>query len=62
MIIMIFGFIYHSLIGFILDTFFISSTTDSLVYSADAYQAAFSVIVVGIVVGVVGFWRMDYDV
>ena len=58
MMIMLFGFIYHGLIGFILDTFFISSTTDALVYGADAYQAAFSVILVGIAIGAVGFWRM----
>ena len=58
MIIMLFGFIYHGLIGFILDTFFISSTTDALVYGADAYQAAFSVVLGGIVIGVIGFWSM----
>jgi len=59
MIIMIFGFIYHSLIGYILDTFFISSTTDSLVYGADAYQAAFSVVVVGMIIGAIGFWQAE---
>jgi hypothetical protein len=58
MIIMLFGFIYHSLIGFILGTFFVSSTLDEFVYGADAYQGAFSVILVGIAAGVVGFWRM----
>ena len=58
MMIMLFGFIYHGLIGFILDTFFISSTTDALVYGADAYQGAFSVILAGIAVGAIGFWRM----
>lgn len=58
MIIMLFGFIYHSLIGFILGTFFVSSTLDEFVYGADAYQVAFSVILFGIAAGVVGFWRM----
>lgn len=58
MVIMLFGFIYHSIIGFVLDTFFISSTVDALVYGADAYQAAFSVIVAGVAIGVVGFWRV----
>jgi MFS family permease len=58
MMIMVFGFIYHSLIGFILDTFFISSTVNTLIYGVDAYQAAFSVILVGIIIGAVGFWRI----
>ena len=58
MVIMIFGFVYHGLIGFILDTFFISSTTDALVYGADAYQAAFSVVIAGVVLGSIGFWKM----
>lgn len=61
MIIMIFGFIYHSLIGFILDTFFISSTTDALVYGVDAYQTAFSVLLVGTVIGAIGFWRLEVE-
>jgi predicted MFS family arabinose efflux permease len=58
MIIMSFGFIYHATIGYIIEIFFTSSGIDLFLYSTLAYQASFSVIVIGILLGVIGFWRV----
>lgn len=58
MIIMSFGFTYHALIGYIIEIFFTSSGIDLFLYSTLAYQVSFSVIVIGILLGVIGFWRV----
>jgi len=57
MTIMIFGFVYHAVIGYVLDIFFVSSQTDMLVYSASAYQSSFAVILLGIILGTIGFYK-----
>ncbi len=58
MTIMIFGFVYHTAIGFVLDKFFVSARSDMLVYDATAYHSAFAVVLVGIVLGTIGFYRL----
>jgi MFS family permease len=50
-IIMIFGFVYSFLISVILQIFFIPSTINNLLYSQEAYMAAFSPIIGGIFCG-----------
>jgi MFS family permease len=62
MTIMIFGFIYHAVIGYILNIFFVSSGTDMLVYTNYAYQCSFAVILLGIILGIVGFYKMRITV
>jgi predicted MFS family arabinose efflux permease len=58
MTIMIFGFIYHAAIGYMLDIFFVSSDTNMLVYTNYAYQCSFAVILLGIILGVIGFYNI----
>lgn len=58
MIIMSFGFTYQAGIGYIFEQFFTSAGIDLFLYSTLAYQTSFSIIVVGILIGIIGFWRM----
>lgn len=58
MIVMSFGFIYQATIGYIIDIFFTKSGIDLFLYSTIAYQASFSIIVVGVLLGTIGFWRV----
>jgi|GEM_PF-5031072 len=57
MIIMSFGFIYTFSIGYILHTFFESSSYTDLIYDSVAYRCAFGVMIIGMIIGVIGFTR-----
>lgn len=62
MLIMIFGLIYHAVIGFTLETFFIALPSgDLMIYSAEEYRSAFAILLTGLGLGMFGFYTMKEE-
>lgn len=57
MVIMSFGFIYNFAIGFVLNEFFESTSYSALIFTAEAYRYGFGVMIVGIIIGIFGFYK-----
>ena len=57
MVIMSFGFIYNVVIGFVLNNLFKSTSFSELVFTAEAYRYAFGIMILGIIVGIFGFYK-----
>jgi MFS family permease len=60
-LIMIFGFIFNFLVGKIFKVFFIEKFQGKLVYEEIAYQSAFSVILISILAGSIGFVLLSFN-
>lgn len=52
--------IYHFVIGYVLKNFFESKSKIFIIYDARAYHYAFAILILGLVIGVVGFKKVKF--